>query len=267
MKQSRTYVTGFWLLPGNVKRDLSHYAATAGQTAELIRGAHLVFYCSGKPEEIAIANSFRPANVDVEIRQIGLADLPGRPLALRALDACERMKDAKPALITGEKGDVHLRRDYEKSGAEAYVNLQSIWLSKVLLTGTTARTLDAPTAVAWVDISLSRIKGLRSGWNIARHKDAADRILCYRTRMSAQGFPVNVSGAFLSGYRGTWGRLLTAYDDAAQTALADAYAHDEETILSLVRRRQPDLFKEIGGPLPHWRRALARLINRVSPDK
>jgi len=260
-----TYCLGFWALPGNTKNSLNHYRHLLPQTLAMMRGANVLILHDDPEFEAEVTELARKNVVRLTSRQLPVTALPGWDVATQAVEACRTsaldLAGPRPASLGNEKGVVHFWRDLTDSGPEVYRAMLAIWLSKVPLV--VALAIDNPFGThwfGWADASVARFNGSRDHWNFAELALRPNRIAHYRNDMKMHGRVLPVNASVMLGDRPAWDRFSAVYSAALPACLAQAYGHDEETVIQAAHAQSPDLFECINPRLPLWRRAMQRLL-------
>lgn len=259
-----TFCTGYWRINGNRKRSPDQYVRYFASLCDHIQDRRLiVFY-----EDDDILTHFREAGESRRVRVVGrripLTDLPTFPLSERLLACCRAMSSTqrtRPSHFHNEKGALHYWRDYMDGGADVYRRLAAVWTSKiplVLQAGIGGDSVSAPH-YAWVDASIARFDRRRSGWRFAARPHPPHAVAHYRSAMRVRGERLPINASLLSAPSGLWPGLATLFQRTLEDVLADAYAHDEETVLGLCHRRQPAVFSSIGRPVGRLRQQVMAL--------
>lgn len=248
----KVFVSGYWAIPENNKHDLAHYDSLLPETLSLIAGRRLVFY-SGCSEMLDyIERLCKQFDISVEPELVPFNSLPKWDLAGRMLESCTRMGlDAWPAPDSygREKGVIHYWRDYKGSGSVAYRQLLAVWMSKISLVSMLQERFAHVSALAWIDVTLSRIRDARTNWRFWEVADIAGSISHYSSPMRYYGRVLPISAGYMSTDPATWTILSKLFTSTAEQAASMAYAHDEETILAQCYTTNPALFHCIGHPL------------------
>ena len=241
----RVYCSGYWPLPGNQKRELSHYNAYLPLTIQMLAGSTLHFYSSDDAVLQQVADLCSVHHITAHLVQMQLAELPAWGIAAEFVRCCEQMNLQVYGCTerrAKDKGVRHYWRDLQGSGAEAYRSLLAIWLSKVDLAASLADGLASDRVLAWVDASLARKNQCRLGWNFTQLAIPAGQVCYYRSKMSVYGSELPLSAGFLAADASTWRDLAAIYSAMRQRLTAMPYGHDEETILSRCQAEHPGLF-------------------------
>ena len=242
---STTYCMGYWPVPENGKYPLSHYLTLIPETIAMLAGERLLLFTDDARVQQLVANLCAKYAVSVLFSLRRTAELPAVEFARRILGQTESFGagQQRPGVFNAEKGLLHYWRDFIDGGAENYLKVLSIWLSKVFLVNEVAA--DNPLGCAqfaWVDASIARLNGQRPGWNFARLPSYPRRVAHYRSRMRKHGRPLSLSAGFLKGDPQAWSSLAEVYARELELAAGEPYPNDEETILHSVRDKNPDLF-------------------------
>jgi hypothetical protein len=237
----------------------------------MLRGNRLHVFCGDEDFASSVVELAERYSVDITTEFIGLGDLPTRCLISPILHACEQRFESvsspagaeRPGSFNREKGDIHFWRHFVESGAEAYRNLLSIWTSKIPLVSRWVCSSDGAKtdSVAWVDVTVSRFNGSRSGWDFRRQVWPEDRISHYSSPRFYRRKKLPLNASFIAASPRLWPILEASYLEALKNCSADGYAHDEETILSHVMDANPGLFHAMGHPCRGFRRMLIRALS------
>lgn len=250
MKNDRTYVMGYWLLPDNSKNSVQHYSEHMQETLSMLSGSNLIFVSADREVQLHVAEFCRHHNVRIAIWDIGI------PM-LEKFEACKEVVkgtiefgnnlEARSEGWRRDKGLAHYWRDFRRSNQETWHKLLAIWHSKCDLLHKAA--LENPfcsVEFAWVDASLSRMNGKRPEWNFPEQQVEAGKILHYGNGMLKNGQPLFISAGFLLGDQVSVRSLKRDFDEAFTACLAESYPNDEEVVLDAVLRGNPDLFVKVG---------------------
>ena len=268
-----TYCSGYWSIPGNPKRSVSHYEAGLSETLALLRGSTLHFNSNHSETLASVTRLAKLNDIHLELEDVAIEELPGWGISKTLVECCSAMKldvMTRPAsLKVSEKGVVHYWRDFKDGGPDTYRRLLAIWMSKIALTTSVSRGAAGDDIFAWVDISLSRFNGQRTNWDISNLALDSNKVSHFASQMQFQGQTLPLNASFLAAGARTWAALEASFALATQQAVQMPYAHDEETILSDCVRRAPDDFHTIGSPLtpdntsPQFNRWTGRILNRI----
>jgi hypothetical protein len=256
-----TFCTGYWRIDNNRKKTAAQYVRHFAGLCDHIPNGRLVVFHEDDDILAHLRDVGRARGVRIVGRRIALTELPTFPLSERLLAGCRAMAAAqasRPTAFRNEKGTLHYWRDYVDGGEDVYRRLVTIWTSKiplVLRAGMGGDAVSAPR-YAWVDASIARFDRRRSGWRFAARPHPAHAVAHYRSVMRFRGDRLPINASLLSAPSALWPELDGLFRRTLEGVLADAdaYAHDEETVLGLCHRRHPGLFAAIGGPVGRLRR-------------
>lgn len=245
--KNTTFVSGLWLIDGNQKRDFNHYFEYLPATLKHIAGGQLLFFYERqqvleKVKEIATA-----LNIEIRPVKLNIDDLPYSHCSLQALQACQNMNldyVERLKFPLKDKGSKHYRREYSKSGPDAYQQILSLWFSKIRLVSEIAIKENhfQTDYFAWIDASFGRFDNKRHGWKLEDCEFDTDRLNHYSSNMYYKDQKLPLNASFLYTNVEIWQKLDFLFDQKLQGALQENYAHDEETILGLVHSEHPELF-------------------------
>ncbi|WP_146681725.1 hypothetical protein [Thioclava sp. F28-4] len=258
------YCMGFWPIENNRKRNAEHYTRLLPETMKLLRGKRLHLFYDGNDVGETFAAEAERNGIEVSKAKISISDLPTFDAVLPIISTCERLvsegkhHDDTPAR---EKMSMHLKRDYLLSGAEAFRSMVTIWTSKIPLLAELSRSAPAGVnSVAWVDASIAKFKGSRTNWNFMNQTLPNDRVAHYASPMFFHGAPLPLNASFLSASIDLWPTVNARFLEELVDRAGDGYVHDEETIMSGVVAKYPELFQTLGRPV----RGIRRLPLKIS---
>lgn len=234
-----TYVMGFWRIPANKKHSMTHYYRFMPTTFEMLSDKQIVFFYEDDDILDYIKSIVKTPHF-LAIR-VPVVDLPTYPLTEAYLQSCKNQDNAALRSMKDQKGLVHHVREYLKSGEDSYRKVIGIWTSKILLVERIiAENPYASSHFAWVDVSVSRIN--KQIVNISIN-DAV--ISTNRSTMFYKGEQLQHSAGFMISGKDTWLSFFPVYKAKLEALRDSNYAHDEETILHLIRKDHPDYFANI----------------------
>jgi hypothetical protein len=244
MKADTTFCTGLWHIRDNRKYGINHYHKLIPKTLAMLKDTNLVFFYEEDKvlefvEQHKQSDNFLPIKVQIE-------DLPTFRFSDDYLESCKKQNNKALRRMKKQKGLVHYRRDYMKSGGESFKKVFSVWTSKVLLVD---RMIDEnpfnTSYFSWADISIARMNNKRRSWNFMDLSYDDNHIHAYRGRLYYLKRPVNVGAGFMMGHKDKWKELIPYYNEQLELSKNSNYAHDEETLLHQISIKKPDLFKKI----------------------
>lgn len=237
-----TFGTGFWHIPQNQKRDLSHYKNLMPKTLGMLEEQNLVFFHNNN----ILLNSIANEEIIYEEREI--VDLPTYSISLNFLEACKRQNNV--LLHPREKGAIHYSREYKISGEDSFRKVFTVWTSKLFLLKNIALQNPFNTEYfAWSDISISRFTNIRTHWNFFEYEFSFDNsieIFFYPSQMYYKGEILSCNASFMLFNRNSIINFVDRYERKMNHLINDSYAHDEETIIHEIYKDSPDLFGIIG---------------------
>lgn len=263
-----TYCSGYWRLDANSKRSFAHYLIHLNATLNLIRGGQFVLFHDDPDFFDHVRVMAERKSIAVRGHRIALDELPAFWAGEALLAGCRRMEGSRyltDPTYRKDKGVAHFRREYAVSGEESYRKLMAIWMSKIPLIADVAihaKHFDSDR-YAWMDISVSRFRLLREGWDFTRAGIPPEKISHYGTDSWYQGKMLKLNASYLCGDPVAWRRLDGYFGQALNAHLADDYAHDEETVLGHVQTEHPSLFNTIG----NMHRGMKRKIFRFADNR
>jgi hypothetical protein len=242
------YCTGFWAVAGNEKRSAAHYARLLPGLMRAIRGGRLHLHHDDPDVLARFAAAGTPFGVRVEGTRAALDDLSTRTTVMPILETCRRIDRgalALPPRRPREKAWDHYLGDWLRSGPEAFHDMLTIWTAKVPLAAALAREHGA---VAWIDASVAKFEGNRTGWDFARATWPPERLAHYASPMRYHGEPLPLNASVLAAEPETWTKVAAAFEAELAARAGDGYLNDEEVVLGHVVAARPDLFHCLGRP-------------------
>lgn len=264
-----TYCTGYWLVSGNAKRTPGYYEKYIPRTIRMISGCRLIVFYSEDAVLDLVKSHAQAHRVAIHGVRVPIPELPAYPYRSQLLQGCRAMKDgeylADPQRFRKEKGVKHYLRDYRGSGEDNYQDIITIWMSKIPLMAERAITLNpfGSDHFAWIDASIARFKHSRSNWNFMRLSFDEGALYHYDNDTHCMGQPIQINASFLLAHKDIWQRVGDLFRRQLETSIGDPYAHDEETILNLVLKSNPELFKLAGRNYRGYRKAVFKCWHRV----
>ncbi|MEM8656625.1 MAG: hypothetical protein AAGF22_00900 [Pseudomonadota bacterium] len=249
----------------NTKRSGGAYLKYVRRTCRMLSGADLVLLYGDDDVRAAYEAASARYGVRLTCRHLPLGALPGRAHAEALLAGCRAMDPAPLRALPDarrEKGLRHLR-ELEQSGPEAYLAVVSIWLSKVFLMDEMAQAGDPGRRYAWVDASASRFKYKRGQWDFTRAPMPEAAMAHYGNLMRVRGVRLPVNASVLSATPAVWAAVCAAFETKLNSVAAEAYAHDEETILGLCHADAPERFHCLGQMHGRLRRKVANVLGAL----
>ena len=246
---SKTYITGYWQVANNRKHSWEHYSTHIPETLKRLKGQNLVLFY----EDDWVMDFFLqhiPAT-QLHASKLKLEDLPTFGLSGKYLNACVN-QDTNSMYLNlknlgidnprKEKGIIHYEREYLKSGCDSYQSVFSIWTSKpfLVMQAINDRFFDSRQYV-WIDAGI----GKKKEWHFEDNIDTKDRIMTYGSKMLFKGEKLKRSAGVMAANKETWMKFIPLYNWQLEHSWKDNYAHDEETIISLVAEKHPNLFSSI----------------------
>ena len=147
-----------------------------------------------------------------------------------------------------EKGLVHYKREYKRSGENAYRSIFSIWTSKILILEDLIEENPFNSEdFAWVDVGIAKVERMKR-YVIRKNNNYSENQLNYLKHVNSmkyQGKLLEISGCFLFGNKKTWNEIIPLFKEELNENKHSNYAHDEETLIHLVYKKNINLFNGI----------------------
>ncbi len=276
MSISRLYVSGLWIIPGNLKRNRQHYLDLLPETFELLRGQKLAFYCDADDVKKSAIDLAQQLGITLFIQHVSLAELPYPQLIHRNSEIIrpgnfDVWARAFQGLGSNEKALNQLRFQSDSTNT-SYPQLVTCWTSKPFLIGKAISNYDY-TEYVWVDASLARYDFKIIG-DFRRWVINSEQLSHYSSRMKLFGKRQPLRGGCLGARKATWLRVIAAYDSTFHDFFARKCPHpvDDEILFALCEAKYPELFhctnptrtwlhKVIGKII--WNLRLTSFINRA----
>lgn len=241
-KNNITFVTGLFFVKNNKKHNLEHYKKYIIKTLNLLEGENIIFYYNNKKIFDYIPSKFK----NIIFIKKDIKDLYTYKLSNAYLNSCKNQNNKKLQSynVKNEKGLVHYKREYLKGGEEVFKKLFTIWTSKIFLIEDIMKYNPFKTKnFAWCDVSLSRFNKSR---NINLYKKIYKNKLCYfKNNMKYYGKIIEVNASYLFANKDIWVKIIELYQKKLIDLKHSNYAHDEETILTLIFYENKHLFQSL----------------------
>ena len=239
-----TYITALFIVENNKKNNLEHYKKYLIKTLNLLKNKYIIFYYNDEYILDYIPNKYKNKNIIFIKKEI--KDLYTYKYSNAYLNSCKNQNNKKLESYNNknEKGLVHYKREYIHGGEEVYKNLFTIWTSKLFLIKDTIKDNPFKTDnFAWCDISITRTKYYKKilDLNIKPNKIYN---FSYST-MKYNNKNINIQGGFLLGNKIAFLNLINLFKNKIISLKNSNYAHDEETILTLISYENKNFFISI----------------------
>ncbi len=252
LKSKTTFCLGYWHIQQNKKHNIEHYLNLIPETLLSLEDTNMVFFYN---DEVVLdyikkhkkTEQFIPIKLDFE-------ELPTYSVSNNYLTSCknqniEQIEDiySKNDLsINKEKGYKHFQREYLQSGEESFKKLFSIWTSKLLLIEETINTNPFDSEYfSWVDVSIARFNQKRKKWNFVENNYSKKYIYHYKSTMYYYGDTLNLNASYFFGHKKKWNTIIPLYTKQIEESKNSNYAHDEETLLNLVYKKNKKHFYKL----------------------
>ena len=143
-----------------------------------------------------------------------------------------------------EKGLVHYRREFKRSGEDSFRKVFTVWTSKLFLVNNIINENPFNTNYfAWIDVSASRVNINKKYFT---QFYLPNQIYHFSMNlMRYYGISLPIMGFFMIAHKNIWKKLIPLYEKQLQLSKNSKYAHDEETVLYLIWKDNKDLFCDI----------------------
>ena len=270
MEILKTYITGYWCIKENSKHQDDHYRNLIPKTFEILKNCNIVFFYDSDEVLNFVKKEVKTKNIIYKKMEINL--LETYKISYDYLLSCKRQDNKKlleinNGKISGEKGLIHYSREYKKSGEECFRKVFSIWTSKIYLVNKIIE--DNPfnsNIFAWIDISVSRFK-FRKTKLYRGNNYSPNKIGHFGTNMKYYARKLPLSASFLIAHKKTWESLTKYYSRQIEESKDSNYAHDEETLLSLIWDKNRELFFNVSNRQPKDPEILYKTVKKLRSDK
>ena len=229
-----TYIMGFWQIRTNKKHDMTHYYRFMPKTFEMLAEKQIVFFYEDS-DILNYVQSIVKSSHFIAIR-LPVIDLPTYSLTEAYLQSCKNQDNVALRSVKDQKGLIHYAREYMQSGEASYRKVIGIWTSKILLVERIiAENPYMSSHFAWVDVSVSRFN---TNYILKKYDDTT--ITTPSNCMLYKGELIANNASFMISAKDTWLTFFPMYKAKLEALRDSNYAHDEETILHLMRKDRPD---------------------------
>lgn len=229
----RLYISGFWYIKNNPKRNLNHYLKTLKMTLLMIKNSNLLFYYNVDDKLIKelkfLCNEY---NINLLLKKRIITKLPKYHLFNFFKNQVENYFESYDGKKLTNKQDIGfdiLNNIYTKSKVRPYILLQIIWHSKIDLVYESLNTFNNFKEYAWIDISISRKNFRRKNWFFHYINCDDKKIYLYDSLMKKNNIN-QLSGSFFLGEKNTFIDFCKRYDYFFQKCLHENYPNTEEVI-------------------------------------
>jgi hypothetical protein len=253
--ESVSFITGYWSVASNPKRNLDFYRSKFPETVELI-GHEATIALWENPSVRDLFNA-----PPTKFKQVASRDLyvtrneliPDRVLAAISTNikrSAKRLFTARIKNAEKEKHYAHLRKHLQKSNHAIYLELVASWMTKLYAINFAVDSLNLKTShlIGWADTGVSRIWNSQLGAPLSDsifHGYPPEKISHLPGGMFYRGKRLGLSCGLMVASPSMWSWALEAFEEQALKSLEERYLHDEETILEEVRRQYPQNFQAL----------------------
>lgn len=235
-----TYITGYWHIKKNTKHSFNgHYKIFIPKTLKALKDCNVVF-CYDNDEILSfIKEHIKTTNI--VFKKIEIESMPTYELSTHYLTSCKNQNNKGFGIR--EKGLVHYKREYKRSGEDSFKKIFTIWTSKILILKDVMEENPFNTEYfAWNDVAVSKVQKLTK--KIIRNNYSGNQLFYLKdvNSMKYLGKPLEIPACFLTANKKTWNEIIPLYENELNENKHSNYAHDEETILNLVYKKNRKLF-------------------------
>ena len=256
-----TYVMGYWYIDTNKKRNWDHYEKLLPQTFDVLKDCNIVFFYNNDAFLKLIKKYVKTKNI-IYIRR-NIIHLRTFKISAHYLKSCKRQNNIKLRQIMrtryknqnisyGEKGLTHYMREYKKGGDMNFRKMFTVWTSKLYcIKEIINKNPFKSNNFVWCDISISRCN--RQSHLLTSPFSYDDKKIHFfnDNLMKFYGNPIGFFAGFMFAHKDTWNKFLPIYTRFLLRFKNSNYAHDEETLLNIIRKKYPQYFQPILPANPH----------------
>ncbi len=225
---AKTYVTGLWLVDGNVKRSREEYLALLPRTLRFLQDQNVVIYYDDD-EVLRIVKKFHFNNIKTVRR--ALLELPKYEQAWKVACNTAEFDYAGFSFRSREKGLAHYAREYMFGGPDVYANMLAVWLSKIDLV--CEQVAAGAGHYSWIDASVARFcptRSMKGMIDLAK----SDVLRMYPSSMAYLGEQIKFNASYMMGPSAKWPVLQSNFDRQLEHMLHEKYPIDEEVVLHCI---------------------------------
>lgn len=240
---SITYILGYWKIPRNPKRNLTYYKNIMLNTLERLKGKHVVFFYDDN-EIFEHINPLNSGGHKIFLMKYLIEDLPTFDICKDLLNSCKNQDLSRYTIkdIEKEKGYVHYNRDYKLSDDNTYHKIITVWTSKLFLIEKIMDLNPCKTDnFAWIDASATRFNVRQKFYETFKQGS----INAINTSMQYNGERMFHGATIMIADSETWSWLIPLFKTKLDEVKHSRYAHDEETIMYLIYKEDPERFVKI----------------------
>lgn len=243
---STTFVTGYWKINENVKYKYeTHYKNLFENSFKILKDCNIV--CFYDDDNILSELKRTKKTNNIIFLKIHVEDLHTYNISQNYLNTCKVQdnKTLRKINTVNEKGLVHYDREYMGSGESGFRKVFTVWTSKLFLVNEIINVNPFNTdTFAWIDISISRFNR-RDTYKYTQYYPT-DKIYHFSNNiMRYYGELLPLLAAFLIADKNVWKTMIPLYNEKLLSLKDSEYAHDEETILTLIQKDHPEFFQDI----------------------
>lgn len=238
-----TYLTGYWHVKKNTKHSFhSHYKKFIPKTLRMLRDCNIVFCYEDERIRSFVKDHVKTKNII--FKKIAIESMPTYDLSKYYLKSCKNQNNK--GFGQREKGLVHYKREYKRSGQDCFRKIFSIWTSKILILKEIIEENPFNTEYfAWNDVGISKVQNISK--KVLTDTYSGNKLYYLRDVSSMKYFGklLQVPACFLTANKKTWNEIIPLYEKELNENKRSNYAHDEETILNLVYKKNRFIFSGI----------------------
>lgn len=261
-----TFVSGFWMVERPIKYEFNHYHSLIPKTFSLLENKNIAFFYEDRGF-LDYLNKYIKTKKFLSY-YLHPIDLPANEITKDYINTCKEQDAASLKKIYPYKeggflwyenvekglGKWPMMKDHEPS----YFTQTCIMLSKSFLVKEIIKKNPFNTNYfAWADLSISRFRHNRKNADFTKFDFTNKYMYHYSSFMRYYGKRQKVNGSFMFGHKSKWEEFLPLYEGELIKLKNSKYCHSDESVITSVVNKSPDLFKAIDdgerprmGPMP-----------------
>ena len=252
-------VSGYWMIPKNVKHPVKAYSSWIGTTMRMCReqNVSVVFYHNlDLGRNAARRHSFASPLISdkVELKYRPLSELDGSSDALSLIDMCiEQPYDLPVAVPKKDKAITH-KKHINESSTEAWISVVNVWISKLSLMEETIRNKPEVRFFMWLDAGIGR-KWDGSFFPYMQQTPLDSRHVYFRSSpMFFNGSKIKFSAGLVLGAREPFLAFIERFKMELERVISSKVplCHDEETIIDQMYREDEQMQEIMASFVGKW---------------
>lgn len=237
-----TYVTGYWRIKNNKKHNYAHYKELIPLTVEKYKNKNLIFFHDNDKIILDLKKKYK--NKNIKFIYIKIKDLPTYEISKEYVESCKNQNNSKFKYLNKEKGYIHYSRDYLNSSPIVYRSLFTIWTSKIfLINNVIDNNIFKSDYFTWIDSGISKLNK-KNFYHINKNY-YNNKLNYFNSRAYYHGEQIHGLAGFMNANKYIYKKLLILFKNELKLNKNSNYAHDEETLIFLIYKKNNNLFNSI----------------------